>query len=186
MLVFFFYSFLSGRTRRRTNKVAIRTESDQIQVTNLAAPFSSEPLHDQPMRISREQLLNRSSSPRRKQQNHNQTLPIKIDQSATTRRDKPRALIPPDADQIDDPLVFARSFTASKPNSKSPNHAMNATWRRGKNSSKQRDDDQHASNLSLIILDSHKNLHATLLNLDTRRRRPRRDDTRRHNCLISI
>ena len=57
---------------------------------------------------------------------------------------------------------FARSFTARQPGSNSPNYTMNANLEKRNESSKQRDDDNHASNQSTIILDEHKNLRSNL------------------------
>ena len=95
-----------------------------------------------------------------------------------TRRDKSGALIPHDEDQGDDPIVFVRSFTASKPNSNSSNHGINPrNLKTRKKSSMQRVDDQHASHHGTIILDHTRTFTQSSTLFDKRRRRPRRDDT---------
>jgi hypothetical protein len=47
----------------------------------------------------------------------------------------------------------------SQPGRNSSNHADERNLKKRNESSKQPEDNQHASNLSLIILDKHKNLH---------------------------
>jgi hypothetical protein len=82
------------------------------------------------------------------------------DQSAEDMRgDQPSNLIPHDKDQDDDPWVLSRSFTTSQPGKNSSNHADERNLKKRNKSRKQHEDNQHASNLSLIILDEHKNLH---------------------------
>jgi hypothetical protein len=49
-----------------------------------------------------------------------------------------------------------------KKDRKSSNHANEHNLKKRNESSKQREDNQHASNMCLIILDKHKNLHNNL------------------------
>lgn len=62
---------------------------------------------------------------------------------------------------MDDPTIVTRSFTA-----RTRIEILPITWRTSPEgedeSSKQRDDEHHASNQSMTILDERKNLHSNL------------------------
>ena len=61
-----------------------------------------------------------------------------------------------------DPRVLPDLSQRDNQGNNSPNYTMNANLEKRNESSKQRDEDHHASNQSTTILDEHKNLRSNL------------------------
>jgi hypothetical protein len=86
-----------------------------------------------------------------------------VDQSTeNTRSDKPSNLIPHDKDHAGDPMCFVPIFHNESTQIEIFQQCEERHLKKTNESSKQRDEDHHASNLSLIILDEHKNLHSNI------------------------
>jgi hypothetical protein len=75
---------------------------------------------------------------------------------------------------------FARSFTARQPVDRISQSRVERNLKMRDESNKQRVDELHASNSSLIILDEHKNPRNNLCKLIIGIAEPRRDATREH------
>jgi hypothetical protein len=72
------------------------------------------------------------------------------------------ALIPHDKDHAGDPMSFVPIFHSESTWIEIFQQCKERHLKKRNESSKQRDEDHHASNLSLIILDEHKNLHSNI------------------------
>jgi hypothetical protein len=79
-----------------------------------------------------------------------------------TRGDKPSNLIPHDKDHAGDPMSFVPIFHSESTRIENLPITRRTSPEDEDKSSKQRDEDHHASNLSLIILDEHKNPRSNL------------------------
>jgi hypothetical protein len=79
-----------------------------------------------------------------------------------TRCDKPINLIPHDKDHGGDPMSFVPIFHSESNQIEIFQQREERHLKKRNESSKQREENQNASNLSLIILDEHKNLHSNV------------------------
>jgi hypothetical protein len=75
-------------------------------------------------------------------------------------------------DHVDDPTSFVSSFHSESTWINIFQSRKERNLKRRNESSKQREENQHASNLSLIILDEHKNPHSNLYLITRQRRFP--------------
>jgi hypothetical protein len=80
-------------------------------------------------------------------------------------------------DHAGDPMSFVLIFHSESNQIEIFQQREERHLKKRNESSKQCDEDHHASNLSLIILDEHKNLHSNVFD-NTAAPFPRRDDTR--------